>query len=235
MIVSNNLANVSTTGYKQDVPAVSNFPDLLMIRQGGDSTVGATSSQVVGPLGVGSELEEIQLDLAQGDLLETDSALDLAISGPGFFAIDSGSDTLYTRDGAFHRDAVGRLARSDGGLLLGEDGPIQVGEGNIIVDGDGAVSVDGQIAGRIRLVDFDAQESLIKLGDNYFVPENADAQTVTPQNAAINQGFLERSNVDVTRASVEMLSALRSYEASLKMVQMQDETLERVVNEIGRV
>lgn len=235
MIVTNNITNVSTTGYKQDVIASSDFSNLLMIEDAGALRRSPRLLSVVGPLGTGTELEEVQLDLSQGQLVETGNPLDLAITGLGYFAVQMPTGTYYTRDGSFFRDALGRLARADGGLLLGENGPIQVGEGAVLVDGDGTVAVDGKVVGRIRLVEFDPQEPLVKLGNNYLVPANRGAPEAAAQGAAINQGFLEQSNVDVTRAMVEMLSAMRSYEASQRMVQLQDQTIERAVNEVGKV
>lgn len=234
-IVTNNLANVSTTGYKQDLTASSDFSNLLMVEQGGIKQPLGGSGQLVGPMGTGTELGEIVLDVTQGNLVETGNPLDLAITGPGYFAVQTPNGTYYTRDGSFFRDALGRIARSDGGLVLGENGPIQVSEGEILVDGDGTVIVDGQMAGRIRLVDFGSQEMLLKLGNNYFAPADPNAQGIATQEAVINQGFLEHSNVDVTRATVEMLAAMRSYEASQRIIQFQDQTLERAVNDVARV
>ena len=234
-IITNNLANVSTIGYKQDLTAPSDFANLLMVQQGGPNGSPPNSQGAVGPMGTGTELGEIRLDLSQGDIAETGNPLDLAISGPGYFAVQTPNGTYYTRDGEFFRDALGRLARSDGGLLLGDNGPIQVGEGNIVIDGDGTVTVDGQVAGRIRLADFGPQEQMLKIGNNYLVPANPNARVVAAQSAAINQGFLEHSNVDMTRETVEMLSAMRSYEASQRMIQLQDQTLDRAVNDVAKV
>ncbi len=234
-IVTNNLANVSTTGYKQDVTASSDFSNMLMIKEAAAARPSSKPWESIGTLGAGTELGEIQLDQSQGDLAETGNALDLALNGPGYFAIQTPAGTYYTRDGSFYRDPTGLLARADGGLLLGENGPIQVGEGNIVVDGDGTVSVDGQVAGRIRTVEFGPQDRLLKIGSNYVAPENANVQPQAAQGTAISQGFLERSNVDVTRAMVEMMSAMRSYEASQRMVQLQDQTLDRAVNDVGKV
>jgi len=168
--------------------------------------------------------------------METGNPLDLAINGAGFFAVQTPSGTLYTRDGTFFRDSEGRLARADGGLLLSEDdAPLQVGTGDIIVEGDGTVSSGGQTVGRIRVVDFDPTQRLLKLGSNYLAPEDPVTPEIAAAGAAISQGFLERSNVDLARASVEMITAVRSYEASQRMIQLQDQTLDRAINDVGKV
>ncbi len=234
-IVANNLANASTTGYKQDLPVPSDFPNLSVVGADGARKEFSSAWDAIGSIGAGIDLSEILVDVSQGDVIETGNALDLAITGPGYFSVQTLNGTLYTRDGTFFRDASGNLTRADGGLLLGDDGPIQVGEGDIVVDGDGAVSVDGQVSGRIRLVSFDPQERLIKVGNNYLTPEDPNAQVQPSDAAAISQGFLERSNVDLNRAMIEMMSALRSYEANQKMITIQDQTLGLTVNEVGKV
>jgi len=234
-VVANNVANASTTGYKQDMAIPTDFPKMLIMGGSGSRRGMDSLFDAIGGLGSGMDLSEVLLDLSQGDFTETGNALDLAINGAGFFAVQTLLGQQYTRDGTFFRDASGHLARADGGLLLGEDGPIQANGGEILIDGDGTVTVDGEVAGRIRLVDFGPQDKLVKVGNNYVVPESPDAQERPAEAAAINQGFLERSNVDLTRAMVEMMSAMRSYEASQKMILLQDQALDRAVNEVGRV
>ncbi|MCL4533660.1 MAG: flagellar basal-body rod protein FlgF [Bacteroidetes bacterium] len=235
LILSNNISNVSTPGYKQDVTSSSEFANLLMATdaqaQGG--TLGPWD--FIGPTGAGTELDAVKLDMSQGDLTETGNPLDLAISGPGYFAVQTPSGTAYTRNGTFFRDALGRLTTADGGLVLGDDGPIQIGAGDIAVSSDGTVSAGGEVAGRVRLVDFGPQENMVKTGNNYLAPENPAAQEGPAQRAAISQGFLEHSNVDLAKAMVDVMSAMRSYEASQKMIQLQDQTLAAAVSEVGKV
>lgn len=233
-IIANNLANVSTAGFKQDVAAPSDFPDMTVVGQNTRKQLN-DPWDALGSLGSGTELSEIIMDLSQGDLSETGNPLDLAISGPGYFAIQTPAGTYYTRDGAFHRNATGYLVRQDGGFLLGENGPIQAGYGDILIDGDGTVIVDGQETGRIRLVDFDLQENMVRIGNSYVAPQNPAAVEMPAAGAALSQGYLERSNVDLTRASVEMMAALRSYEANQRMIVLQDQSLGLTVNEVGKV
>jgi len=236
LTVMNNLANVSTTGYKKEKITSSDFSNLMIVPQtGGGMGSPLLAGAAIGTVGAGTEPSEIGLDQSQGDLVDTGNPLDLALSGPGFFAVQTPSGTFYTRDGTFFKDAMGRLATANGGLVLGENGPIQIGQGDVLVDGDGTVSVGGKVVGRIRLVDFDPQETMLKIGDNYLVPENPNAQARAAATAVINQGYLERSNVDPTSEMVDMLSALRAYEASQKMIQLQDQTLDRAVNEVSKV
>lgn len=234
-LVANNVANASTTGYKQDLAVPSDFPAMLIVEETRARRETFDITDAVGGLGSGMDLREIMLDLSQGDLTETGNPLDLAINGAGFFAVQTPSGKLYTRDGTFFRNAAGFLSRADGGLLLGENGPIQANGGEVLIEGDGTVLAEGLMVGRISLAEFGPQDRLAKVGNNYLVPESPDAQERPAEGAAINQGFLERSNVDLTRAMVEMMSAMRSYEASQRMILMQDQALELAVNEVGKV
>ncbi len=235
MVLTNNVTNVSTPGYKQDVTASSEFASMLIAKQHGtEGSIGPWDE--VGPTGAGTELDVVRIDMSQGALTETGNPLDLAISGPGYFAVQ-GQDgaTLYTRNGTFFRDAAGTLVASDGSPVLGDNGPIQIGPGEIFVGPDGTIMAGDQVAGRIRIVDFDPQEKMVKLGGSYLVPQNAGAQEQPAQGAAISQGFLEHSNVDLGQAMIDMMSAMRSYEASQRMTQLQDQTLAAAVNEVGKV
>lgn len=235
LILTNNISNVSTPGYKQDVTASSEFANLLIATDGEAQSGALGPWDFVGPTGAGTELDAVRLDPSQGALTETGNPLDLAISGPGYFAVQTPSGTVYTRNGTFFRDSLGRLSTADGGLVLGENGPIQIPAGEIVVGWDGTLTAGNDVAGRIRVVDFGPEENMIKLGNNYLAPENAGAQEQPAAGAAISQGFLEHSNVDLAKAMVDVMSAMRSYEASQKMIQLQDQTLAAAVNEVGKV
>ncbi len=230
MVLTNNVTNVSTPGYKQDVTASSEFASMLITK---DPSAGLWDA--LGPSGSGTELDTVRIDLSQGDMVETGNPLDLAIAGPGYFVVQGPNGTAYTRNGTFFRDAAGMLLTEDGSPVLGENGPIQIGPGEIAVGPDGTVMAGTQVAGRIRIVDFGPQENMIKQGANYLVPENTGAQELPAQGAAVSQGFLEHSNVDLAKAMVDMMSAMRSYEASQKLVQLQDQTVAAAVNEVGKV
>ncbi len=236
LITTNNLTNVSTPGYKQDVSSASEFANFLVVKDPATAYMPGSAYDFVGPSGSGTELDMVQLDLSQGSLRETGNPLDLAISGPGFFAIQTETGTVYTRDGTFMQDAQGYLCRADGAFVLSEiNTPLQLPPGEVSVAGDGTVTVGDQTIGRIKLVDFAPGEVLVKVGNNCLVPENAGAQELPAQGAAVSQGFLEHSNVDIAKATVDMLSALRSYEASQRLLQLQDQTLAVAVNEVAKV
>lgn len=229
-IISNNLNNATTTGYKQDITSQGVFRRMLMSRiGGGDTPAGAAE---LGGFIADSGSVRSTTDYAQGSLTETGGELDLALTGPGFFAVQTPTGLQVTRSGAFSRDAEGRLVTTDGALVLGAGGPLTLPPGPVMVAGDGTITVAGQPAGQLRIVQFE-DDQLVKAGATRFAPR-AGAEPAAAA-AAVNQGFLEAANVDFTRAMADMMAASRSYEASQRMVQMQDELLGKAVNEVGRV
>lgn len=233
-IISHNLANVNTTGFKADRLGLDSFPGLasadpvlLPVRLG---DVPAGDSELIG---AGVMALDRPFDLSQGGLRPTGVELDFALEGPGFFAVQTENGIVYTRNGAFHRSPEGVLVDAEGYPVLGQAGPIQVGADPVAVTPEGIVIQDGQEVGRLRLVDFPADQ-LLKLGENHFAPVDPAAQG-TPATATVLQGHLETSNVDLVQMMTEMLSAMRSYEASQRLVLYQDQILGQTVTEVGRV
>jgi flagellar basal-body rod protein FlgG len=144
--------------------------------------------------------------------------------------------TFYSRAGQFDRDAGGRLVDANGNFLVGDDGPIQVGQGEVSIGGDGTVLVDGEEKTILRVMTFAQDTPMRKVGDNAFVPVDPNAPPeFANELTSVQQGALEGSNVNPAQTVVEMMSAMRSYEASQRMVQLNDQILERAVNDIGRV
>ena len=230
-VASNNVANANTPGYKQDrLPQeVGRALDLeRLVREGKNGEVGALT------LGPKSGLSD--LDLAQGPLQETGNPLDLALGGRGFFSVrNAAGQTRYTRDGGFNVDALGALRSRDGSQVLGDNGqPIQIGPGSVSVGADGSLFVDGVAGPKLQIVDFAANVALTKEGKGLFVPEGEVAGTPVP-DAQIYQGYVEGSNVDMTESMVSVMELVRAYAANQRMVQVQDETLSRAVNDVGKL
>lgn len=238
LVINNNLANVETIGYKQDIPSEEAFPGLSLQRTNDllppFMAAGTSVARPVGTLGTGIGVGESTLDMSQGQLEETGNPLDMALSGEGFFSVQTDQGTRYTRDGSFVRNPDGRLTTVRGELVLGQNGPIQIPEGEVQIANDGTVLAGGQEVGRLAIVEFQAGEKMLKTGGNLLQPAVA---TVTPTPAGqttVHQGFIERSNVDVTKAMVDMMAVARAYEASQRMIQFQDAALDKAVNEIAR-
>jgi flagellar basal-body rod protein FlgF len=226
-IWANNLANLNTVGYKQDIPSLEALPGRLLAMDTGPGRFAPLVGELTGTVVNIAP----QIDLGQGPLEATQQDLDLAILGEGFFQVETPEGIRYTRDGAFGRDAAGRLVTADGYFVLGENGPIGVGNGQVAIADDGTVYVDQQRANRIILVRAAPDATFERLGDNLL---NISATEPIPANEAhIRQGFLERSNADPTSSLVAMMSVLRTYEASQRVLRIHDETLQRAI-ELGR-
>lgn len=240
-LVANNLANVSTTAYKQ---VRAEFQDLLyaqMLRPGDYGS--QTGTQV----GHGARLAATQRIFTTGALVPTENDLDLAIEGPGFFRVQRPDGSLaYTRDGAFRLDGQRRIVTQAGDLLLGEDGPITVpaGADRIDISADGTLSYTDPATqspaplGRLTIVNFTNPGGLLTMGQNLLAPTVASGEAVAGVPGAdgygrLVQGFLEGSNVEVVNEMVNLLTAQRVYEMNAKALQASDE-MAGLVNNLRR-
>lgn len=234
-VVSNNLANVNTTGFKR---SRASFEDLLYqnIRQpGGNNT---QQNQLPSGLmtGTGVRVVSTEKSFAQGGLLRTDNALDIAVNGRGFFEVllPDGS-TAYSRDGSFQIDANGQMVTNSGyPLQPGINIPNGAQSVTIGVDGTVSVTVAGQAApvqvGNITLTDFINPAGLQAKGENLYL-ESAASGPATQGTAGVNglgtlvQGMLESSNVNVVEELVNMIETQRAYEMNAKAISTTDQML----------
>lgn len=238
-VISNNLANVSTNAYKKDTVVFESFPDVLArrINQAGNQLSSASS---IGHMELGSDVGEIYTYYRQGQLIKTENQFDIAFHGTdtAFFTVgvqdDNGNITeFYTRDGSFAVNEKGQLVTRDGYLVMGENGPITLGEGSFSVNNDGIIVQNNEVIDRLLVKDFENTGELRKYGSNLVqASEEAVEREFT---GTVMQGYLEQSNVNAIREMVDMIAVMRSYEASQKLIQAQDSTLEKVVNEVGAV
>jgi flagellar basal-body rod protein FlgG len=238
-VISNNLANVSTNGYKR---ARAVFEDLLYqtLRQPG----AASSQQTFIPSGlmIGTGVRPISTEriFAQGSLQRTENPLDIAINGQGFFQIQMPDGTLaYTRDGAFQRDSTGQIVTSNG-YPLSPAITIPADAISISISRDGIVQItqSGNATptqvGTIQLASFVNPGGLQSMGENLFV-ETGSSGTPTPNTPGtngtglLNQGYVETSNVNVAEELVTMIQTQRAYEMNSKAVTTSDQMLARLV------
>jgi flagellar basal-body rod protein FlgF len=231
-VVSNNVANAATPGYKQDILPEEVGKPLELLRWAVDRDGKPVGSITLGPRSGLSEL-----DLSSGPMQATDNPLDLAIAGTGFFAVQGADgETRYTRDGGFMLDVDGSLRSRSGAAVLGEDGqPIVLGQGQVDVASDGTVLIDGAPAARLQMVEFAPGQQLIKQGQGLFAPEPGAPAPQAATNSQLYQGYLEGSNVDMTESMVATMNLVRAYGANQHLLQIQDETLQKAVSDIGRV
>ncbi len=240
-IISNNLANVNTTGFKKVRPE---FQDLLyetLRPAGAVARVGVEPLNEV-QIGSGSQLVATSRQLGNGDLVQTNDDNHLAINGEGYFVMRKPDNSLaYSRDGSFKLDRTGQLVNTQGFRL---DPGIEIPENTIDVEitGDGVVNVllDGEqtdysAVGQIQLARFINPAGLKAIGDNLFTatPASGTPFFMTPgeyNTGVLVQGHLEASNVDVVEEMVNMIQAQRAYELNSKSVRTAESILETAVN-----
>jgi flagellar basal-body rod protein FlgF/flagellar basal-body rod protein FlgG len=165
------------------------------------------STRAVSSFGV---LGAPRTDFSQGSLQQTGNPLDLALEGPGFFAVQAPTGVQYTRNGNFHLTRDGSLVTAQGFPVLGNNGPVTLPSGNAEISPAGVISVNGDVAGQLQLTDFDASVPLTSLGDAYY---SAPAAAATPASQlSVNQGSLESSNVNPVESAVSLIEIQRNAE-----------------------
>ena len=236
--VSNNLANVNTTGYKSDE---------VLFREYYNESIGQdleseeelfAHGEFISPYSRGGTSfvmpDHVSPSMKQGIFRDTSNPLDMAIQSDGFFVIDSPYGARYTRNGQFLKDSEGYLSTNAGHRVLGKKGPIQLTGKEFSVGQDGAVMMDGKEVDFLKIVKFDQPSRLTKMGNSYWVPSSTAQQPINVDRPVIHQGSLEGSNVDSIKEMVKMIAVNRSYEASQKAIRSVDELDDKSVS-IARV
>ncbi|HBL47132.1 flagellar basal-body rod protein FlgG [Gimesia sp.] len=241
-IIANNLANSSTTAYKQ---SRANFEDIfyehfklpgVQDNQGNLTPTGTA-------LGIGTRVQSTEGDFEQGSILPTNGTYDLAIVGDGFFRVNDGTQDLYTRAGNFSLNANGNLvmASADKGYQLQPTISIPQDAINVSISGDGVVSYQQQgspqiqTAGNIQIARFINNQGLMRQGDNLFTETTGSGPAQfgdpgTEGRGQVRQGFLEQSNVEPVRELVELIKTQRNFELNSQVVQAADQSLQTVAN-----
>jgi len=260
--VANNLANVSTDGYKRDVAAFKAFPELLIRRTNDDGVYkhpfgSADEAPIIGKMGTGVELNELYTCLQQGALRETSSDFDFALDGRGFFAVSTPWGERYTRNGSFVLGREGMLLTKEGYQVLGENGPIRISANNFQVDKDGGVWINAAyeegpetmiarerndweepvLFDTLKLVEFDLDRYLEKQGSSLYRESETSGPAMiiaAGSRPMVLQGFLETSNVDPVMEMVHMIEVNRAYEANQKVIQTQDSALGTLINQVAK-
>lgn len=234
--IANNLANVNTTGFKADKLA---FCDTFR-RYAHDLLDPNTTLRDRVPWPQGNVLaqpriSEQVIDLSQGAMKSTGNPLDLAIAGDGFFRIQTPEGEFLTRQGVYHRSSEGYIVDGHGNQLLGEGGPLQIPEdGTVLIDANGQLSVNGEPVDVISLVRVEDPGNLEKFGHSlYRIKPGANTQPVPAEGATVEQGFLEGANVEVVSEMVNMIEALRAFEAYQKMISGTFEQDKKAIAEVG--
>lgn len=237
--LTNNLANSATVGFKKEGATSQSFKDVLAYKIK-DNTEALRLGRKIGDMSMGVKIGENYTDYSEGPLKETENPYDLAIAGPGFFAIEftnkaGVTSTKYTRDGNFTLMQEGALVTKDGDFVLDNRGehielnPLLSTE---ILE-NGGVYQDGRLVATIGITDFEDYNYLEHYGENLF--QTVDGFQERNTDAQVISGYLEHSNVQVVKEMVDMINVSRAYETNQKVVQTYDSSLDIAVNQIGRM
>jgi len=238
-VISNNIANMSTTGYKR---RRAEFQDLIyqnLRRVGSNSSDSGSVVPAGAQVGLGVRTAAIYRISEQGNLQQTSNSLDLAVRGQGYFQVTLPSgDTAYTRDGAFGLSPEGQIVTADG-YVVAPGITIPANATSVTINGSGQVqaSLSGQTTpgtvGTIELATFPNEAGLDAQGDNLFLQSTASGNPGTgtpgaPGFGTVMQGYIETSNVNVVTEITSLISAQRAYEINSKSIQTSDEMLQNV-------
>lgn len=230
-VVSNNLANAETTGFKRDVTA---FRQRLTAAQE-SRRPGDWSDATLEGLGGGMLVQPNHIDFAQGDVQQTGVPLDVALQGNGFFGVDDNGKTRLTRDGRFQLDRSGTLIGTGGLPVLDQSGrPIKLApDSPVTIDRSGGVVQDGNIVATLGVFDVPDRSQLTKQGNGLLAYPNPNQ--IGPGTATIRSEYLESSNVEPTNEMAALMETQRQLEANANMIHTQDSTLQLLVNNVGKI
>ena len=239
-IITNNLANSDTTGYKKEGVTNQAFDSLLAYRIKDRATSGVDAKKI-GSMSLGVKIGEVYTDYTQGPMKITDNTFDVALAGEGFFTIEftdkaGETSTLYTRDGNFTMTKEGYLVTQDGDFVLGTNGQrIQLSTtvAETRIDRGGRIYQDGVERARMQITDFENYDYLEKFGENLYQP--VDGATQREATAETYQGYLEAANVQTVYEMVQMITVTRAYETNQKVIQAHNDTLQIAANQIGKL
>lgn len=244
-ILSNNLANADTNAYKKEGTTSQTFADELAIKIKDTSAYGVP--QNLGTMSMGVQIGETYTDYSAGSYRVTDNHTDFALKGDGFFAIAytdkaGNASVKYTRDGEFIVNTQGYLVTKDGDFVLNMqdamngnvNGRVQVDPTQeMIVDEFGNITQNNQQVAQLGYVDFENYDYIQKYGENLY--DLAEGGTVVASEAQVKQGLIEASNVNVVSEMVDMITISRAYQAGQRIITTIDGTLDKAVNQVGKV
>ena len=238
-VLTNNLANAATNGYKKEGATSQSFDSVLAFKIK-DATEGYHLAKNIGVNNPGVKIGEGYTDFSQGSLKTTANTYDLALTDAGFFAIEftnkAGETSVkYTRDGNFTLTADGRLVTQEGDAVLGTNGePIKIDTiAETQINQAGQIIQDGKVVATIQVTDFEDYDYLERYGENYYQP--IEGATEKEPAAKVYSGYLETSNISVVTEMVNMITVQRAYESNQKVITTYDSTLDIAANQLGKL
>ena len=236
-VITNNLANINTTGYKGQNVVAKSFDEMILHNRD-DYHDGVSNEKNLGSLSFGVKIDDTVTDHSQGTLVSTDNNTDFAIIGNGFFQVsDDSNNTYYTRDGSFKVNAQGYLVTNSGQYVMGintQNGAterIYVGQDLMTIAPDNSININGQNKYKFNVMDFENYDNLIEYGNNLYKGNGARPTN----NYSIKQKYVEGSNVDAINEMAMMMQTVKEFEANQKVIQTIDSTLSQIASEVGKV
>jgi len=231
-VLTNNLANVNTVGFKEELVSVRTNENLNV---GQPSTAGNTAAEQTNTNNdpIMQTTLRTYTNFNEGPLMSTGNSLDFAISGSGFFKIQTPGGIRYTRNGSFTINPDNKLVTKTGALVMGDRGDIDIDGNHVTIDDKGTISVDGEEAGKLKIVNIGSLKSLKRDENLLFMPSSFKTSETDAVRATVQQGYLERSNVDGIRALTFMIESLRLFETYQKVIQTIDRTNEASISQVG--
>jgi flagellar basal-body rod protein FlgG len=233
-IMSNNLANADTTGFKKEGSTSQAYAEVMAVKIK-DLTENPNTPRRLGNMSLGVKIGESYTDFSQGSLRDTGNTYDIALGGSGFFNIEFTSkagetSTKYTRDGGFTITKEGYLVTKDGDYVLGENGRIQLSTtaGTTVFDRNGDIYQDDRLVASLKISDFEDTNYLTHYGETMWDAKEG-AVEIDVEDPDVRQGYLEMSNANVVKEMVNMITISRHYESNQKMLTSFDETLEKTM------
>lgn len=233
-ILSNNLSNINTAGYKMDTPTFENYlrkektypHDIIR-----ESKYNRTINSV-------SRLSDVLTDFSSGNIRQTGNPFDLALSNSdAFFAVDTPFGIKFTKAGNFKIDNDGYLVTQEGYRVLSRNVEnnegVRIPNGDVSILGNGQITVNGVVVDNLYIVEFEDKSKLQKTGYNLFTAINMLPEE--SENPGLMQGYLEGSNINPIREMVNMISTHRAFETYQRVIRTMDTLNERAANELGKI
>jgi flagellar basal body rod protein FlgG len=215
-MISENLASSSIPGFKKRLmPTTAGFPQHFTLARA-----------------------DVATNFRPGEIQSTSSKTDVALEGPGFFAVQMPNGTTgYTRDGEFQINALGELTTKQGYTVLGEAGPIRLNLSDtsspLNISPSGEVSQGTELRGKFRVVDFQQPQLLTPVGGGFFIAQNPNLMPTPITQPSIRQGCLEAANSSSVSEMANLISAMRGFEANQRVIQLHDDRMGRAISDLG--
>ncbi len=224
-VISNNISNADTVGFKKSDMTTKAFGDLLIerVKNGSRTPIGHTTLM--------NTVDKTYTDYSQGGLNQTGRTLDFAINGSGFFGVQTDSGTVYTRSGSFNVDSDGYLVLKGKGRVLGRNGLIRPGTDDITSDDAGNILADGKNVGQLAVYTFADEDALKTTGEGVYTGGNA----VLLNDPKVLWKYTESSNVDMAQEMTNAISSQRELQSCSQALKMYDQILDEATTQIGKI